>query len=573
MTLELRAKDALSVEEIEAELNRILAHPGFQSTQRRRSMLQYLVEEALAGRGNLLKEYTVGVSVFGRPEGYDPQADPVVRMEARRLRRDLDSYYIDAGKNDRIRFSIPKGGYVPAFELIEVNHAGEISEEADRESPIRVWNLRGGNAWLAALGVTIAALLIYHFANEFVANGNQDPNYGPAVVVLPFKPLGASEQNQYLASGLAAQLISDLMRFQGFRVYTRLTDNELDMEELVRKPGAHYVVNGSVAIESAKLDVDVQLMDGKSGQVYWSEHYNEPLQPDALAELRTTLAEAIAAEIGQPYGVVYTDLTQRRNTSSLGNMDSYVCVLRAYDYRQSFSMEKFTQVLNCLESAVKRDPEYSTAWAMLGWLYLDKGRFGFAGSEGVEKQYEQALQTANRAIELAPDDVIANIALSSIHHYMGHFEEGERLARHAHELNPYDSDIMAQLGWRLAVRGNFEEGIPLLEQAIQRVADPPGWYYHLICINDYLNGDFARMLEHAKRSAADGSSTSLVMIAIADAELGDAEGTRAALAKMSPDSLLSRDPRAYFLRHGATEQITESMVSALARARTFASAN
>lgn len=78
-------------------------------------MLTFLIEEALAGRADTLKGYAIGLAVFGRDENFDPQSDPIVRLEARRLRHDLDSYYIAEGARNPIRISIPKGQYAPKF--------------------------------------------------------------------------------------------------------------------------------------------------------------------------------------------------------------------------------------------------------------------------------------------------------------------------------------------------------------------------------------------------------------------------------------------------------------------------
>ena len=70
-----------------------------------------MVEELLAGRADRLKGYTIATDVFGRDESFDPQTDPVVRLEARRLRRALEHCYLTAGRDDPIRIEIPKGGY------------------------------------------------------------------------------------------------------------------------------------------------------------------------------------------------------------------------------------------------------------------------------------------------------------------------------------------------------------------------------------------------------------------------------------------------------------------------------
>ena len=86
--------------DIQAQLDRILASPAFRVSPRRRALLQYLVAEKLAGRADGLTGYAVEHAVFGPGQTFDPQRDPSVRFEARRLRRDLDSYYVDKGARD-----------------------------------------------------------------------------------------------------------------------------------------------------------------------------------------------------------------------------------------------------------------------------------------------------------------------------------------------------------------------------------------------------------------------------------------------------------------------------------------
>ena len=89
--------------EIRQQLDRILEYPELQSNERRQSMLRYIVEEALAGHSPKLKATSIAMDVFGRGSDFDQQMDPVVRLEARKLRRDLDHYYAGAGRNDPIR--------------------------------------------------------------------------------------------------------------------------------------------------------------------------------------------------------------------------------------------------------------------------------------------------------------------------------------------------------------------------------------------------------------------------------------------------------------------------------------
>ena len=101
-------------EAIRTQLDSILASPEFQLPERGRAFLRYVVEESLAGRAKRIKAYSIAVEVFGRDEGITPD-DPVVRIEAGRLRRALERYYLVAGQSDPIRIDIPKGSYVPVF--------------------------------------------------------------------------------------------------------------------------------------------------------------------------------------------------------------------------------------------------------------------------------------------------------------------------------------------------------------------------------------------------------------------------------------------------------------------------
>ena len=97
-----------SEDEVRVELERILSNTDIQASEKRSAFLQFIVEETLAGRARNLKGYSIAVAVFGRDETFDAQADPIVRLEARRLRRDLDSYYVAAGARDAVRISIPR---------------------------------------------------------------------------------------------------------------------------------------------------------------------------------------------------------------------------------------------------------------------------------------------------------------------------------------------------------------------------------------------------------------------------------------------------------------------------------
>ncbi|MCB1490180.1 MAG: hypothetical protein KDJ88_22310 [Bauldia sp.] len=579
---------------VTAELERLLASPGLEASDRRRAFLRYIVEETLAGRADRLKGYSIAIAVFDRDEDFDAQADPVVRLEARRLRRDLDSYYMGVGSRDPVRISIPKGSYVPRFEVHDAGHgvpqddrhepsevpappapADATAETTSPGQPVRPAGRVSALAFLLAVAVLLIVVLAGALAWMAFSSDAARVEGGvaePSLVVLPFRSSGPVENGDYLAEGIGQQLVGDLLRFPGFRVYTlpATVGTSPEALRLARDAGVSYVVSGSVSGAGEMVRVGAQVKDAGTGRVIWSATYDRPVAPEALIETQDEIAGEIATVVGQPYGVVGADLEDRAHTSQVASMQSYVCVLRAYSYRRTFDRARFNEVLPCIEETVQRDPGYGDAWAMLAWLHLDAARFGYTGHEDAALEYQDALDAANHAMRIEANNPIAVQAAAAINHYMGRFDEGERLARLAVALNPYDPDALAQLGWRLAVRGKFDEGIPLLEQAISRTLNPPGWYFHLIAVHLYLEGRYQEMLDVAERSGVDGSGMSQAFVAIAAGAIGDAERARTALKALEGPGYAAWGTGEMFRRHGATEEIGAALVRGLERARIVA---
>src|SRR6187402_3227610 len=103
---------------IRAELERILASDVFSRSQQLRRFLSFIVEQRLAGQGHSIKESVLAHELYGKGTDFDGGADPVVRVDARRLRDKLREYY--AGRSEPVIISLPKGSYVPAFEANSV---------------------------------------------------------------------------------------------------------------------------------------------------------------------------------------------------------------------------------------------------------------------------------------------------------------------------------------------------------------------------------------------------------------------------------------------------------------------
>lgn len=95
-------------------------------------------------------------------------------------------------------------------------------------------------------------------------------------------------------------------------------------------------------------------------------------------------------------------------------MAAYGCVLRAYAYRRTFARDQYAPVRACLADAVRLDPGYADAWALLGWVHLDGARFGYVSEADAASEMDQAYKAAQRAVDLAPRGLVGLQALSAI---------------------------------------------------------------------------------------------------------------------------------------------------------------
>src|SRR5262245_9347654 len=109
------AEGGPTCDEVHAALNRVVASDMFRHSPQLVAFLRFIVERTLRGEGSRIKAYTIGSEALGRGEGFDPQTDPIVRVEAGRLRRALQDYYAGPGAADQVVIELPRGRYVRSF--------------------------------------------------------------------------------------------------------------------------------------------------------------------------------------------------------------------------------------------------------------------------------------------------------------------------------------------------------------------------------------------------------------------------------------------------------------------------
>ncbi|WP_428644672.1 tetratricopeptide repeat protein [Roseibium sp.] len=586
------ATDDLSITEarIRRQLKRILDFSGLEASDRRREMLIFIVEEALAGRASGLKASTIAMAVFDRGSDFDQQTDPVVRLEARKLRRDLDNYYANAGRDDPVLISIPKGRYIPRFSALNAvklvdtparasgspgfNGGPDGAETVSSLPPDKSAGHR--NLHLALLAATIffcttLVLLWFGKSNDPAASGSQMPADGARVLVMRFEAHDTDELSPLLAAGLSQEIAAALLNFPDLRVHLGSGPGTVDagLSDMARlRAATEFVVTGNVLRENDDILVRAKLLRSEDSQVLWSERYSIGTEAQGMSKVQDDISAQIATVVGQRYGIAMNDARKTLlSDDESSSLTDYACIARAQIYRRTIRQEEYQEARDCLETAVRRDPEYARAWAMLAYLRMDAARFSYDETLPEDAKYAPARKAAIRALTLNSNDIDALKALSHIEQYKGNFEQAIEYARQAVEVNPNDPDALANLGNRLGIRNRLSEAVPLLKRAIERSVSPVPFYYHMIALDHMMKGEWDDMLLAANHAVADGSSVSYALVAIAHGALGNSHAARENLDKMAERwPLLAEDPRAAFELHKLHPVIIDQIVAGLDRA-------
>ena len=402
---------------IRRQLEKIMAHGLFARSERMVRFLRLAVERTLEGKADELKEYLIGVEVFDRPSSYDPRVDPIVRVEARRLRSKLKAYYAGDGNNDPVRIEFRTGSYAPQIRMLG---DGSVASRPDIHT----------------------------------------------IAVLPFANLSASAENDYFSDGLTEELIHALTRLRGMRVVAwnsaaRLRGVEQDIQEVRRQLQVANVLTGSVRIAGPSLRVRAQLIDIATGVYLWSETFDRPMQ-DVFAiqeEIARNIVRTLRLQLSSGAEAA---LLARPHTS----VSSYDYYLKGRYHLHRRTPDDLARGLQYFEAAVAVDPDSALAHAGLADAYVLLVDYGLLHpTKGVPK----VRAAATRAIELDPTLADAYPSLAVIRaQWDREWQDAEDLYRKAIGLNPGCATAHHWLATDfLAVVGRLDEGELELEIALQ----------------------------------------------------------------------------------------------------------
>lgn len=530
-------KSEIEDDEVREALSRILASEELRSSLQIQSVLRFIVEQELSGRGEQIKAYSIAVDVLGRSTAFDPQNDSTVRVIAGRLRRALSAYYDVEGHEDPIRIDVPKGGYRPLFR----RQAGSETSPTDG-SPGEKATARKTRSW-RLWGPLAAGALLFTAVIFFASLSNKQPlttaasPRPPVIGVTLFPNLSSDEKLNKFALGLRFDLVSELATFSWLSVFAEKGVKNVDTRLGNSRryppdgPDVDYTLSGAVYADEDRVIVSYRLSESETKIVRWAKTYKRNLSASSIYGIQRDAAIGISVEIGRPEGVV-AKLEAMRSRSSPESLDAYLCVLDIHDYWRSFSAEEHLDLRRCLEQAVEDEPTYAKAYAALSFIYLDERRYEFNRREGYDP-LERSMAMAEEAVKLDPFSIMAKRALYTANLAAGNLDTFMRVGRQAIEQSPHDPLLLADFGNKLATgAGDWDEGINYLHRALGLNPDPAPWYFLTPAFRAILTSDYDRALRWTERMNTPNWFPYHMVRAIAFSELKDIPATRDALQQL-----------------------------------------
>jgi TolB-like protein len=420
-----------SAEFVRKQLFRILSSHEFKNSQVVSRFLEFVVEEALAGRANEIKEYTIGVKALGRSADFNPQFDAVVRIHAGRLRRMLREYYNGNASNEPLLIDIPKGSYVPVFKSVsnEITHTQETVKST----------------------------------NGVGAEANTRLPRKATVAVFPFHNLSADDSKNFFADGLGEQLSVELAWFQHLSVISYYATHKLAAEkngqEMHKQFDIDYVITGSTRFFDGLVQINAQVIDAETESILWSQIFVREFNVDNILNIQQNVVQQILYKIADQDGIITNDVANASAAKKQNIFGAYDGVYSYFSFRGKYDPESFEKARAGIEKAAGENPNNALILSLLSRLCVNRYIF-----EGDGEELEKGRAYAEKALWLDRDCQYAYKALAWCHLLTGRSSDCKEAIDRCIDLNRNAPSMLGSMGFLNICLGRYGEGFNLLSR-------------------------------------------------------------------------------------------------------------
>lgn len=475
-----------------AALESVLTSPDFTFSPHLASFLTYCVRETLEGRGPALKAYSVATGALGRPPTFDPQNDPIVRVEATRLRRALERHYSGSGAAEPMQIMMPKGGYQIRFvrtQIVETQEFPRSALSAERptvsaKSWLRMPSFQRHPSWAVLFVVSIisagwtwgvfpdrwaainasgsskASLLALHVDQKDLAPQAPEPTkMAPkigrsfrlgGVKVGTFAVEGNASMPWHVGAKISEEFTEALSRFDAISVYDWRSPSQPNDPDI-------YELSGRAVVDGSQTNtISVRIVHVASQRMVWSRDYVRVSTSRPGSFWRQDVIRAVATTIASNDGVILRDSTAISVIDDPATVAKY-CILRATEVLRLPEQERVASARQCIDEALEIYPDSPNLLGLSARLRLDLPNASM-------EELRLALNEAQRANTVAPQSALILNILADVNTRLGLTERATQLGKLAVDLNPYDVTVLASQAARLASIGDDNGAMELRSQ-------------------------------------------------------------------------------------------------------------
>ena len=528
-------------DDVRRSLAAIVVSPAFHASPQLAAFLRFVVESTLTGRSDRIKGYTIAVEALGRDDKFDPQTDPIVRVEAGRLRRALERYYAGPGADDPILIELPRGSYVPSFR----RRARTPPAERGRmlRGLVAAFKPQAAIYFAVLTGISAYALLdllvIEHLLDrkEPAALASAPPAarpaerrlyVGPSLFIAPIATLGEPPHTAILPTTLESRMRDIFARFDDVTIIS-------NAPAAPAGAGPASFADYRLATEmdyhaDGTLNLRFQLRDEADGSIVWARTFERAQSGHEAQASRYPIVREIAGVLLQPFGVIHS----RERIKRAANRDRdprYACLLESFDYFRTYEHSQHARIRGCLEDVTRNDPTFASGFSSLARAYFREYLFGLSGDLDA-RPLDRALETAQQAIALKPNHVRAYYVLLDIHMARGEVSEALAAGEKAIALNPYDTTAIFHYAAQLVLLGEIDKGLKLISDTVRYVGSTPPRFLFIQAIAAYLRNDFSGAAAAANQLTNERFPLGYVLRAITQLNLGDRARARKSVARL-----------------------------------------
>lgn len=434
----------------QAELERILASRCFRSRKALRKFLRYIVEESLAGNATHITQQNIAIKGLGRHKSFDDFDNPLVRVQAGRLRKQLEDYYATEGRFNPMRIELPVGSYRPVFHQ-------HISVPTEPE----------------------------HYLSQ-----------GPTVVCIPRNFVADDSIGWSFINRLTRDYVTALTQFSFCQV--KFVD-ETPWQQVNWPEDAWLKYNADFALffdlhaENKSYSLKCSLVHSHNSQIVWAHSF--PLTAE-LATLTLIFKRIAHDTIGFERGIAQ-DYWVRQLLASGKPIAAHHQVVATYrQYGWNISLETFRTSLRTCEQRLEKFPHDVLALI----IYADHCRAEYVLKyHEITSLYTRTAHTVDALLQLAPSNAYSHFFHAMYCLFMEDYDACRAALEQAQAINPLDTHLNILSGLCYMGLGDWKMGIQFIQDSINISPNHPDWYHIPVCLYHYHEGRYLTAMQEAKK--------------------------------------------------------------------------